>query len=91
MNFVKVAKWLSGGESFCQRNVISFKISTKIPFSFLGIGLGVTVRLRSSQRNVRGKPSVLASMEASPTPNPSLIKRKGLRRSLCLDDSCFLS
>ena len=90
MNFVKVAIWLSGGESSCQRNVINFKTSMKIPFSFLGIGLGVAVGLRSSQRNVRGKPSVLASTEASPTPNPSLIKGKGLSRSLCLDDSCFL-
>lgn len=78
MNFVKVAVWLSGGESSCQRSVISFKTSMKIPLSFLGSGLGVAVGLRSSQRNVRGKPSVLASMEASSSPNPSVIKGKGL-------------
>lgn len=78
MNFVKMAIWPSGGESSCQRSVISFKTSVKIPLSFLGSGLGVAVGLRSSQRNVRGKPSVLASMEASSTPNPSVIKGKGL-------------
>lgn len=41
-------------------------------------------------KKCEGRPSVLASVEASPTPNPSLIKGKGLSRSLCLDDSCFL-
>lgn len=65
LNFVKVAKWLSGSESsFPQKKKCNyFKTSVTIPFYVLVISLGVPIWLRSSQEMWGGR--LLAFVEFS--------------------------